>query len=285
MMGKTIMSMRIGFAATALVLGWVNPADATSINRCRSINQPGFYQLTRNLTASESDCLVITVNFVTIDLGGFTIFGPGDFAGRGISGSNSISITVRNGAIVNFEYGIQLSGRSVIENVLLSGHDTPILTTGSSAIIGNTAFNNANPITTGPSSTVRNNRSQAVNAGFSIGRGSIVTENIGGSSVGAGFEIGNYSTVQGNTAIISHVGFNIGLGSTVIGNTAAQNFDDGMRVRSGSTIVNNTATDNDANGITIACPSNVIGNTALGNEGINLNLQGSGCNVIDNLAP
>jgi hypothetical protein len=102
------MFTRIGLAATALVLGLASPASAglqpAPINKCGTIDKPGSYRLTRNLTAS-GDCIVVTVDFVTIDLGGFTIFGPGAAAadGEAISGPNGI--VVRNGTITNFVEG------------------------------------------------------------------------------------------------------------------------------------------------------------------------------------
>jgi len=49
------------------------------IEKCQTIDKPGSYKLVKNLTFSGTTgtCLVITANFVAIDLAGFTISGPG----------------------------------------------------------------------------------------------------------------------------------------------------------------------------------------------------------------
>lgn len=48
------------------------------IDRCQTIDNPGSYKLVRNLTApANADCFVISANFVTLDLAGFTITGRG----------------------------------------------------------------------------------------------------------------------------------------------------------------------------------------------------------------
>jgi hypothetical protein len=39
------------------------------IQKCQTINKPGSYKLVRNITATRN-CLVITADFVTIDLAG-----------------------------------------------------------------------------------------------------------------------------------------------------------------------------------------------------------------------
>jgi len=49
------------------------------IEKCQTIDKPGSYKLVNNLTLSAipGTCLLITADFVTIDLAGFTITGPG----------------------------------------------------------------------------------------------------------------------------------------------------------------------------------------------------------------
>jgi hypothetical protein len=80
----------------ALAIGTIileREADArepTMIKACGTISQPGSYELANNLTATpNTDCLVITANFVTIDLAGFSIAGSTSFPivkGTGILG-------------------------------------------------------------------------------------------------------------------------------------------------------------------------------------------------------
>jgi hypothetical protein len=55
-------------------------AAPTPIRECQTIDQPGSYVLERNLTAT-GDCLVITANFVTVNLAGFALTGTGGQGG------------------------------------------------------------------------------------------------------------------------------------------------------------------------------------------------------------
>ena len=49
------------------------------IEKCQTISNPGSYKLVNNLTfeGTTGTPLQVTANFVTIDLAGFTISGPG----------------------------------------------------------------------------------------------------------------------------------------------------------------------------------------------------------------
>ena len=84
-----------------------------TINRCRTIDQPGSYRLATNLTAL-GNCLVITSQGVTIDLNGFTIVGNGTgtaiLGPRKAAGIPQARTVVRNGDISNFAQATNLSG-------------------------------------------------------------------------------------------------------------------------------------------------------------------------------
>ena len=63
-----------------------------------------------------------------------------------------------------------------------------------------------------------------------------------------------------------------------------------MQIGEGSTVIGNTATQNGYGseqgvGIFVECPSNVTDNTAVNNVGVNLVLNGTGCNNTNNVAP
>jgi len=79
------------------------------------ISQPGSYKLTGSLTVpANTNGIEITATFVTLDLNGFAIIGPGfgstEGAGVYIS-SESYYVNVINGTIVNFsDYGINAFG-------------------------------------------------------------------------------------------------------------------------------------------------------------------------------
>ena len=77
------------------------------------ITQPGHYYLTRNITVpvapSEEDDtsgIVINVDNVTLDLGGFTIFGDATSNQRGIQVNSPSGVVISNGAIRDVRVGV-----------------------------------------------------------------------------------------------------------------------------------------------------------------------------------
>jgi hypothetical protein len=104
------------------------------IEKCQTISQPGAYKLANNLTASGI-CLVITADFVTIDLAGFTITGPNPPNGSSSPAimATANGIAVRNGSISGFGGGINLGGEgSIVEGLGIFG-SIPACCTGISA--------------------------------------------------------------------------------------------------------------------------------------------------------
>jgi hypothetical protein len=94
----------------------------TTISTCTVIDRPGAYQVGKVITATLRDlifipeifipaCIIITADFVTVDLGGNTIIGPG--SGLGItSAGNTRGIKVHSGSVTNFDVGVYLDGNS-----------------------------------------------------------------------------------------------------------------------------------------------------------------------------
>src|SRR5215469_7840081 len=98
----------------------------TDISSCTTINTPGDYVLTKNLT-SRGNCLILTVSNVAIDLHKHKITGNGSGAGITDNGNSIAYIIVANGKITNFAVGIDLSTDSdqtsdLILNVSASGN-------------------------------------------------------------------------------------------------------------------------------------------------------------------
>jgi hypothetical protein len=149
-----------------------------------TIDKPGTYTLVHNLPGPLSgpgDCLEIAADFVTIDLAGFTISGPGGGAGIAALTSGQ-GLAVRNGSISGFTIGIdlKLADGSIVEGLRVVGTSVSNVdgTIASGIMKGNTVI--------------------------SYQTGIIAT-----------------GTVTGNYALSnSSIGFLIGAGSTVIGNTA-----------------------------------------------------------------
>ncbi|MGD9781244.1 MAG: right-handed parallel beta-helix repeat-containing protein [Kiritimatiellia bacterium] len=97
--------------ATMKTLAQVEPRTPIT-NIPYTITQPGSYYLTTNLTSAGSGVTIAT-NGVTLDLMGFTLAGNRSGGGNGIwlyhaSGALPVQgVTVRNGAVNGFNYGIQ----------------------------------------------------------------------------------------------------------------------------------------------------------------------------------
>jgi hypothetical protein len=184
---------------TLVVLGLGGAAEAapTLITACGDIITPGSYKLANNVTASAgTTCLRLHVNNVTIDLDGFIIEGGG--TGVGIYGTIPISgLTVRNGTIKNFEFGLSVFGNTMlIERMALIGNSQ----VGFSSV-ENIAFRD---------NIVTNN-----GIGVSVGRGAVVTGNIVNFNTGDGIRAA-YGDVAGGTFVNNTVISNGGAGLTVV---------------------------------------------------------------------
>jgi hypothetical protein len=73
-----------------------------------TINAPGYYYLTRNLTYTGGDGITINpgVNNVTIDLMGFVLTGPGNDQYFGVATAENSNVEVRNGTITGWQTGV-----------------------------------------------------------------------------------------------------------------------------------------------------------------------------------
>jgi hypothetical protein len=107
----------VGSITTALALGillYTQGASAAPIRitDCTTIVLSGAYLVANNLPPlgeKTGDCLVVSADFVTIDLGGFVIRGNGSGAGlRTREGLQLRSVAVRNGTVTGFDVGILL---------------------------------------------------------------------------------------------------------------------------------------------------------------------------------
>ena len=190
--------------------------EPTQLKKCQTISQPGSYELADNLVAT-GDCLVITADFVTIDLAGFTITGnfnniaPGTAILAAPSSGHLQGIAARNGSISSFHVGVDLSSAdgSIVEGLRVSG-----------------SFGFAH--------------SGVGIRASGIVKGNIVTFVNGTGIVATGVVTGNY--VAENS-----IGIEVGQGSTVIGNTVLHNLNTGIIVNCPSNVTDNTAVNNGSN--------------------------------------
>jgi hypothetical protein len=106
------------FSALAVLCAVGGAHAATSIKTCGvTIDAPGSYVVTRNLTVKpgQTECIFVNSDFVTLDLGGFTI----DCANQGAAGISDHTINfkgviVRNGLVTRCTIGILLDSRAVL---------------------------------------------------------------------------------------------------------------------------------------------------------------------------
>jgi hypothetical protein len=192
------------------------------IEKCQTISQPGSYKLVKNLTFTGiGECLLITADFVTIDLAGFTISGGANIAfgitGR-ISGRRLQGIAVRNGSLSGFNRGVELGNAdgSIVEGLRVVG--------------GNTGAD-INGITA--NGIVKGNTVMSYEVG--IEATGTVTGNYAASNSDVGLFIHTGSTVIGNTATDgSHFGLAVVCPANLTDNTAVNNTDGNLVVLSGN---------------------------------------------------
>jgi hypothetical protein len=106
------------------------------------ITQPGSYKLSGNLDASQVmvDAIQITVSNVTLDLNGFSIFGPPSQnlgAGSGVNIFNNVNfVIVRNGTISGFLYQVlTVATGGLFEDLVLTNGDFAHASFGTSSVV------------------------------------------------------------------------------------------------------------------------------------------------------
>ncbi len=225
--------LTVSAAILALILGANStegvakgPSGPTQIKSCGTLSEPGSYVVVQNLTAT-GDCLVIAADFVTIDLGGFTLTGNGT-AGEGITDQSAghVGVVVRNGAVTGFGFGVRIANgsRLTIEGIRAINNNVHGMSIGMNSIVkGNTVSGNGS-------------------IGISADTGSIVTGNIASGNGDDGIAVESGSTVSGNTSTNNTVyGIDVVCPSNVIGNTLQGNGTD-LSDPTGCNLVDNVYT-------------------------------------------
>jgi hypothetical protein len=137
--------MALGCVAGLVLLGG-NVLAQTKITRPSGglpykITKSGSYFLGANLavTTKTTTAIVVNVNYVTINLNGFTISGLGSSStGTGIDASAAAGVIIANGTITSYGTGIKLSSNSTVENVQILNNATDgINVSGSSCVVSN----------------------------------------------------------------------------------------------------------------------------------------------------
>jgi len=122
--------------------------EVQAIGACTVIDKPGSYVLGNDIKATLADlkrvvpdawysgCIVIVADFVSLDLQGHTITGPGDqhtwshfgiYTTADASGKQSVAARIRNGNVRNFDSGVALEGTGhLVEQMRVTGNNLGI---------------------------------------------------------------------------------------------------------------------------------------------------------------
>jgi parallel beta-helix repeat protein len=122
--GKSVAPLVAALAAALLIL--IGPAHAVDVH-CGQVLVAST-TLDGNLLACPGDGLVVGAHGITIDLNGHSLVGTG--AGAGVRNDGFDAVTVKNGAVEKFLYGVQLNPGTVGNLV-----DELALTTNKSAAV------------------------------------------------------------------------------------------------------------------------------------------------------
>jgi hypothetical protein len=218
-----------------------------------TISTQGLYCLTGNLATniSSGNAITITANNVTLDLNGWKVGGQAAGAGTQTAGiySAAANVTIKNGIVRGFYYGIDLEGRgAVVQDVLIDQNtQIGIYVNGPGAIVEHNQV-----VDTGGTTTATDAFAIGI-AGGSGGLGANISNNTvsGLSATGNGDEwginaIGANSTVRDNVvsddAKPTGGGTSYGIlqsGSIALNNTVS-NFDIGIN-NNGGIYAHNTA--------------------------------------------
>ncbi len=207
------------FAADGVVLidqnralaGGVAPGDAPGFPV--TLSQPGSYRLSGNLTVpANTDGIVIAADRVTLDLNGFSISGGGSGTGITNLAISRRGTTIRNGAVTNFETGIDFSshGQLVPANFGDDVEQIRALDNHVGIFFGDGGIARGN--------TVIGNR----DAGLFGGQDAIVSGNIASRNA-VGIAVFDFAVVTENNVFDNDTGLAVQCPATIIGNTLRSN--------------------------------------------------------------
>jgi hypothetical protein len=154
-------------AAVTLITATPQARAATPITKCGTvIKAPGSYVVTKNLTlkllgASPGACITIAANYVTLDLGGFSVGCGGDTNAFAVTdgGKNLKGISIRNGFITGSCYvGLAVASSTgvLIDRVSAIANSSTGMSLGSGSLVVHSISNdNAEGISLGcPSNAI-----------------------------------------------------------------------------------------------------------------------------------
>jgi nitrous oxidase accessory protein NosD len=128
-----VLAALVALPATATAVraednGGVTAADSVfrEIRNPRVIDHPGDYYLGRNIFSGQGTAIMITANDVTLDLAGYSIYGPGERKGFGIMVSGAHNVRIFNGHLQQLGIGVFLDHATnvTVEELQIDGIDS-----------------------------------------------------------------------------------------------------------------------------------------------------------------
>ena len=232
-----------------------------------TISEPGSYVVTQNLinTVANGDGIIIDANNVSLDLGGFTLYGSSEIFSHpatnvdpqslttGRSGDDGIyvlgsqgGIRIYNGHVANWSGdGINAldADHSVFERLTVVNNGGDGLATDFNNVISHvTAYFNGLDGIEGDDGTVIIHSSAQQNGdnGIQTSEGAVVSQSAAFNNFSDGIDVGSGSTVTHSAASDNRVyGIDLALGGTVQSSTAYDNLCHGIDVASASIVRDN----------------------------------------------
>lgn len=235
-----------------------------------TLSASGSYVLTSDLAPPPgTDGILVSADFVEIDLNGFSITSGGQPGAIGIIGSGK-ALVVRRGVVRGFGVaGVVAGDDSKVIEMTLTGNGVGVESGSDCSIVGNTIVDNADAPgngngVTASSCRIENNVING-NAGIGISGGLnvIVHNRIGANGKGGIFDTAGGSTIQENV-MVGNVGFGVASSSsTSVPATPIGLWPPSTNVI-GNTISGTLAGTTGGRGINLRYPSSVVGNTISG---------------------
>jgi hypothetical protein len=267
--------------------GGVTPSDTPGFPV--TLDTSGSYRLTGDLDVGALGRGVeITVDHVTLDLNGFSIFctpavgtdpdlpcpDAGGLNPIGIDATDRLNVAVENGSVRGIGgHGIRAGNHCRVRNVRLFRNLFNGMELGNDCTVESVdaSENGATGMLMGGASTVSNSVATDNSTGIAVGEGSTVTNSTArGNSVG--FTTSWGTTFRGCTAFSNAAGIFILQSGTVTDSSARSNTSHGIQVGVGSTVTNSSTQSNGGSGIVAGSGSTLIGNTARDNTGVGLEM-------------
>jgi PGF-CTERM protein len=144
--GVLLVVVALGGATASM--GIVGAQSTTGIDTCTTIDSPGTYTLTSNLSAESDDCLRITASHVTLDGNDHGIDGGSSGVGVNVTGSERLSdVTVRGVHTEGFTRGIlfrNLDNGTIADSTATGATEgITLLSTDNTTVTENTVRENA----------------------------------------------------------------------------------------------------------------------------------------------